>query len=153
MTNDKFNAEFMLPGGSGVNIIPVMQGDGPMKIDEADLPEKLPILTLRNAVIFPGTVYPVTIGREKSIKLIKEAEQNNLFIGAVPQLDVNVEDPKAEDLNPYGTVVKIVKTLEMPDGTLTAILQAFKRISVDGIIAYDPYVVARVHYLDECMNN
>ena len=153
MTNDKFNAEFMLPGGSGVNIIPVMQGDGPMKIDEADLPEKLPILTLRNAVIFPGTVYPVTIGREKSIKLIKEAEQNNLFIGAVPQLDVNVEDPKAEDLNPYGTVVKIVKTLEMPDGTLTAILQAFKRISVDGIIAYDPYVVARVHYLDEFMNN
>ena len=153
MTNDKFNAEFMLPGGSGVNIIPVMQGDGPMKIDEADLPEKLPILTLRNAVIFPGTVYPVTIGREKSIKLIKEAEQNNLFIGAVPQLDVNVEDPKAEDLNPYGTVVKIVKTLEMPDGTLTAILQAFKRISVDGIIAYEPYVVARVHYLDEFMNN
>ncbi|MBO6045541.1 MAG: endopeptidase La [Bacteroidales bacterium] len=153
MTNDKFNAEFMLPGGSGVNIIPVMQGDGPMKIDEADLPEKLPILTLRNAVIFPGTVYPVTIGREKSIKLIKEAEQNNLFIGAVPQLDVNVEDPKAEDLNPYGTVVKIVKTLEMPDGTLTAILQAFKRISVDGIIAYDPYVVARVHYHDEFMNN
>ena len=153
MTNDKFNAEFMLPGGSGVNIIPVMQGDGPMKIDEADLPEKLPILTLRNAVIFPGTVYPVTIGREKSIKLIKEAEQNNLFIGPVPQLDVNVEDPKAEDLNPYGTVVKIVKTLEMPDGTLTAILQAFKRISVDGIIAYDPYVVARVHYLDEFMNN
>ena len=153
MTNDKFDAEFMLPGGSGVNIIPVMQGDGPMKIDEADLPEKLPILTLRNAVIFPGTVYPVTIGREKSIKLIKEAEQNNLFIGAVPQLDVNVEDPKAEDLNPYGTVVKIVKTLEMPDGTLTAILQAFKRISVDGIIAYEPYVVARVHYLDEFMNN
>ena len=153
MTNDKFNGEFMLPGGSGVNIIPVMQGDGPMKIDEADLPEKLPILTLRNAVIFPGTVYPVTIGREKSIKLIKEAEQNGLFIGAVPQLDVNVEDPKAEDLSPYGTVVKIVKTLEMPDGTLTAILQAFKRISVDGILAYEPYVVARVHYLDEFMNN
>ena len=70
MTNDKFNGEFMLPGGSGVNIIPVMQGDGPLKFDEADLPEKLPILTLRNAVIFPGTVYPVTIGREKSIKLM-----------------------------------------------------------------------------------
>ena len=153
MTNDKFNSEFLLPGGSGVNIIPVMQGEGPVKFDEADLPDKLPILTLRNAVIFPGTVYPVTIGREKSIKLIKEAEKNDLFIGAVPQLDVNVEDPKAEDLSPYGTVVKIVKTLEMPDGTLTAILQAFKRISVDGIIAYEPYVVARVHYLDDFMSN
>ena len=153
MTNDKFNSEFLLPGGSGVNIIPVMQGEGPVKFDEADLPDKLPILTLRNAVIFPGTVYPVTIGRDKSIKLIKEAEKNDLFIGAVPQLDVNVEDPKAEDLSPYGTVVKIVKTLEMPDGTLTAILQAFKRISVDGIIAYEPYVVARVHYLDDYMSN
>ena len=153
MIDDKFNSEFMLPGSSGVNIIPVMQDEAPLKINEADLPEKLAILTLRNAVIFPGTVYPVTIGREKSIKLIKDAEKNDFFVGAVPQLDVNVEDPKAEDLNPYGTVVKIVKTLEMPDGTITAILQGFKRISVDGIISYDPYITARVHYLDEYMSN
>ncbi|MBO4916793.1 MAG: endopeptidase La [Bacteroidales bacterium] len=143
----------MLPGGSGVNIIPVMQDEGPLKFNEADLPSKLAILTLRNAVIFPGTVYPVTIGREKSIKLIREAERNDFFVGAVPQLDINVEDPKAEDLSPYGTVVKIVKTLEMPDGTITAILQGFKRISVDGIISYDPYITARVHYLDEYMSN
>ena len=153
MTNDKFNSEFMLPGSSGVNIIPVMQDEAPLKFNEADLPSKLAILTLRNAVIFPGTVYPVTIGREKSIKLIREAEKNDLFVGAVPQLDVNVEDPKAEDLSPYGTVVKIVKTLEMPDGTLTAILQGFKRISVDGIISYDPYITARVHYLDDYMSD
>ena len=153
MTNDKFNSEFMLPGNSGVNIIPVMQDEAPLKFNEADLPSKLAILTLRNAVIFPGTVYPVTIGREKSIKLIREAEKNDLFVGAVPQLDVNVEDPKAEDLSPYGTVVKIVKTLEMPDGTLTAILQGFKRISVDGIISYDPYITARVHYLDDYMSD
>ena len=153
MTNDKFNSQFFLPGSSGVNIIPVMQDEAPLKFNEGDLPEKLAILTLRNAVIFPGTVYPVTIGRDKSIKLIKEAERNDMFIGAVPQLDVNVEDPKAEDLSPYGTVVKIVKTLEMPDGTLTAILQGFKRISVDGILSYDPYIVARVHYLDEYMSN
>ena len=153
MTNDKFNSQFFLPGSSGVNIIPVMQDEAPLKFNEGDLPEKLAILTLRNAVIFPGTVYPVTIGREKSIKLIKEAERNDMFVGAVPQLDVNVEDPKAEDLSPYGTVVKIVKTLEMPDGTLTAILQGFKRISVDGILSYDPYITARVHYLDEYMSN
>jgi ATP-dependent Lon protease len=153
MTNDKFNSEFMLPGSSGVNIIPVMQDEAPLKFNEADLPSKLAILTLRNAVIFPGTVYPVTIGREKSIKLIREAEKNDLFVGAVPQLDVNVEDPKAEDLSPYGTVVKIVKTLEMPDGTLTAILQGFKRISVGGIISYDPYITARVHYLDDYMSD
>ena len=153
MINDKFSSEFMLPGSSGVNIIPVMQDEAPLKFDEADLPEKLAILTLRNAVIFPGTVYPVTIGREKSIKLIKDAERNDFFVGAVPQLDVNVEDPKASDLSPYGTVVKIVKTLEMPDGTITAILQGFKRLAVDGILSYDPYITARVHYLDEYMTN
>ena len=153
MMNDKYNSEFMLPGSSGVNIIPVMQDEGPIKFNDADLPEKLAILTLRNAVIFPGTVYPVTIGREKSVRLIKDAEKNDFFVGAVPQLDVNVEDPKAGDLCPYGTVVKIVKTLEMPDGTITAILQGFKRISVDGILSYDPYITARVHYLDEYMSD
>ena len=152
MTNEKFDSEFMLSGGSGVNIIPVMQDEAPLKFNEADLPEKLAILTLRNAVIFPGTVYPVTIGREKSVRLIREAEKNDFFVGAVPQLDVNVEDPKAGDLSPYGTVVKIVKTLEMPDGTITAILQGFKRLSVDGILSYDPYIAARVHYLDDYMS-
>ena len=153
MINDKFNSEFLVPGGTEVNIIPVMQGEGPIKINESDLPDKLPILTLRNAVIFPGTVFPVTIGREKSVRIIKEAEKNNLFIGAVPQLDVNVEDPKEGDLSPYGTVVKIVKTLEMPDGTITAILQGFKRLTIDGIITYEPYIVARVHYLDDMLVN
>ena len=153
MINDKFNSEFLVPGGTEVNIIPVMQGEGPIKINESDLPDQLPILTLRNAVIFPGTVFPVTIGREKSVRIIKEAEKNNLFIGAVPQLDVNVEDPKEGDLSPYGTVVKIVKTLEMPDGTITAILQGFKRLTIDGIITYEPYIVARVHYLDDMLVN
>ncbi len=150
MINDKYN-EFLFPAGAEVNIIPVMQNDGPLKIDEADLPDTLPILTLRNAVIFPGTVFPVTIGREKSVAIIKEAERNNLFIGAVPQLDVNVEDPQLEDLSRYGTVVKIVKTLEMPDGTITAILQGFKRLSIDSVVSYEPYIVARVHYLQDLM--
>lgn len=149
MTNDKFNKEFLIPGGAEVNIIPVMQGEGPIKINDSDLPDTLPILTLRNAVIFPGAVYPVTIGREKSIRIIRDAEKNNLFIGAVPQMDVTVEDPKAEDLSQYGTVVRIIRTLEMPDGTITAILQGFKRLSLDAVIAYDPYITARVHYLDE----
>lgn len=149
MTDNKFNSEFLVPGGTEVNIIPVMQGEGPIKINESDLPDTLPILTLRNAVIFPGAVYPVTIGRDRSIRIIKDAEKNSLFIGAVPQMDVNVEDPKLEDLSRYGTVVKIIRTLEMPDGTITAILQGFKRLSVDGILSYEPYITARVHYLDE----
>lgn len=141
----------LFPVGTEVNIIPVMQGDSPIKVDESELPDILPILALRNAVIFPGAIFPITIGREKSIRLIKEAEQNNYCIGAVPQKDLTIEDPKEQDLFNYGTVVKIVKTLEMPDGTITAILQAFKRISLDAVLRYDPYITARVHYLDDMM--
>lgn len=141
----------LFPAGTEVNIIPVMQGESPIKVDESELPDILPVLALRNAVIFPGAIFPITIGREKSIRLIKEAEQNNYCIGAVPQKDLTVEDPKEQDLFNYGTVVKIVKTLEMPDGTITAILQAFKRISLDAVLRYDPYITARVHYLDDMM--
>lgn len=153
MMDNKTNTAFFIPGGAEVNIIPVMQGDGTLKFNEAELPDTLPILTLRNAVIFPGTVYPVTIGREKSIRIIKDAEKDNLFIGAVPQMDVNVEDPQLQDLSQYGTLVRIIRTLEMPDGTITAILQGFKRLSVDGIVCYDPYIKARVHYLNDLMVN
>ena len=133
--------------GAEVSIIPVVQGAGLMKIDEAQLPDSLPILALRNAVLFPGTVYPITIGREKSIRLIEDAEKNNTFIGAVPQNDLAVEDPKKDDLYGYGTVAKIVKTLEMPDGTITAILQGFRRFEIEEIFEYNPYMLGRVRYL------
>ena len=81
MRQDK---EFTFPAGAEVSIIPVMQGEGLLKIDESELPEILPVLALRNAVLFPGAVFPITIGREKSMKLIREAETENFFIGAVP---------------------------------------------------------------------
>ncbi len=147
----KIDNEFKLSPGTEVSIIPVLQGENLTKIDESELPDVLPILALRNAVLFPGAIYPITIGREKSIKLIHSAESRNFFIGAVPQMDVMVEEPQAEDLYRYGTVCKIVKTLEMPDGTLTAILQAFKRLEVDAVLAYEPYISARVHYLPEVL--
>ena len=145
---DIFN-DIMSAPGAEVSIIPVVQGDGMMKIDQSQLPDSLPILALRNAVLFPGTVYPITIGREKSIRLIEDAENNNMFIGAVPQNDLSVEEPRIEDLYGYGTVAKIVKTLEMPDGTITAILQGFKRFSVESIVDYEPYMLGRVHYLED----
>ena len=144
MFNDILSA-----AGAEVSIIPVMQGDGVMKIDESQLPDALPILALRNAVLFPGAVFPITIGREKSIRLIEDAEQSNSFIGAVPQNDLSVEDPTQEDLYRYGTVAKIVKTLEMPDGTVTAILQGYKRFEVDTIFEYEPYMIGRVRYLND----
>ena len=148
MMKDIFN-EMMSPSGAEVSIIPVMQMDGVMQIDEAQLPDSLPILALRNAVIFPGTVYPITIGREKSIRLIEDAERNNTFIGAVPQNDLSVEDPRKEDLYGYGTVAKIVKTLEMPDGTITAILQGYQRFEIEDIVEYNPYLLGRVRYLND----
>ena len=132
-----------------INIIPLEQGDQVAKLSEADLPDVLPILALRNAAIFPGTVFPITIGRDKSIRLIQDAEQHYFFIGAVPQIDVPVEEPSESDLYRYGTVCRILKTLEMPDGTLTAILQAFRRLEIESINGYDPYITARVYYLHD----
>ena len=142
-------SDIMAPSGAEVSIIPVMQGDGMVHIDSSQLPDSLPILALRNAVLFPGTVYPITIGREKSIRLIEDAEHSNTFIGAVPQNDLSVEDPRKEDLYRFGTVAKIVKTLEMPDGTITAILQGFKRFEVEDVFEYNPYLLGRVRYMDD----
>ncbi len=148
MRQDK---EFTFPAGAEVSIIPVLQGDSLMKVDDAELPDVLPVLALRNAVLFPGAIYPVTIGRDKSIKLIQDAEKEGFFIGAVPQQDVMVEEPQEEDLFHYGSVCKIIKTLEMPDGTLTAILQAFRRLEVEAVLGYEPYITARVHYLPDIL--
>ena len=139
----------MFPSGAEVNIIPVMQGDEQIKVDESQLPETLPILALRNAVLFPGMVYPVTIGREKSIALVKDADKNGSFIGAVPQNDISVEDPRDKDLFEYGTVAKIMKVLEMPDGTVTAILHGVKRIRKVKVLSYEPYITATVSYIDD----
>ncbi|MBO5563194.1 MAG: endopeptidase La [Bacteroidales bacterium] len=142
--------EIFAPQGVEVNIMPVV-GETAMKLDETSLPDALPVLALRNAVVFPGTVFPVTIGREKSVRVIREVEKRDGVLGAVPQNDVAVEDPGEGDLYGYGTVCKVVKTLEMPDGSLTAILQGFKRVSVEAVLSTDPYIVARVHYEEDYM--
>ena len=145
---DKFS-DIMAPEGAEVSIIPVMAGDVSSKFEETELPDSLPLLALRNAVIFPGAVYPITIGREKSIKLITDAQKSNSFIGAVPQNDVAVEDPGAEDLFPFGTVARIIKTFEMPDGTISAVLQGLKRFELGEILSENPYLRANVQYLED----
>ena len=150
MRQDK---EYAFPAGAEVSIIPVMQGEGLSKVDESQLPEILPVLALRNAVLFPGAVFPITIGREKSVRLIQDAERDDFYIGAVPQNDVMVEEPQQEDLSHWGTVCKILKTIEMPDGTITAILQAFKRLELDAVIGFEPYITARVHYLPDILRD
>ena len=149
MNIDNNNKDLLFPAGAEVNIIPVMQGEEQIKVEPGDLPETLPVLALRNAVLFPSMVYPVTIGREKSIALIKNAERNNSFIGAVPQNDVSVEEPVDKDLFEYGTVARIMKVLEMPDGTITAILHGLKRMKVERVTAYEPWITAEVSYCED----
>ena len=143
------NNDMFSPAGVEVNIMPVMGEQVSMKVDLKQLPEALPILALRNAVLFPGTVFPVTVGREKSVKLVSDVEGGSGWLGAIPQVDVSVEDPKEADLNPFGTLCKVIKTLEMPDGSVTAILQGMRILALDSIVSEDPYLLGRVHYLEE----
>ena len=132
-----------------VSIIPVVQGEEVPKIEDTLLPEKLPILALRNAVLFPGIVYPVTVGREMSLRVVQAVSKKGAFLGAVPQSDVTVEDPREEDLCPFGTVAKVLRTLDMPDGSVTAILQGVKRLKIKNIVSFDPYIEAYVDYLSD----
>jgi len=140
---------FNAPAGVEVNIMPVIGEASAMKVDLSQLPEVLPVLTLRNAVIFPGTVFPVTVGRDKSIKLVSDVEDGAGWLAAVPQMDVSVEDPVEEDLCRFGTICKLIKTLEMPDGTVTAILQGSALAELNTIVSYEPYITARLNILDE----
>lgn len=111
------------------------------------VPDELPILPLRNTVLFPGVVIPITVGRDKSIKLIKEAYAGNKTIGVVAQKDAEVEDPKENDLQKTGTIARLIKILQMPDGNTTAIIQGKKRFEIVEITQSEPYYKAKVSSL------
>ena len=145
--NDMIGAQ----AGVEVNIMPVVGDAGSLNFNPAEIPPSIPLLPLRNAIVFPGTVFPVTVGREKSIKLVGAVEGGSGWLAAVPQMDVAVEDPTESDLAPRGTVCKLIKTLEMPDGTVTAILQGASLCRVEEVVSYDPYITARVTCLEEFM--
>ncbi len=123
---------------------PLLSSEDEEKMNEEAIPEELPILPLRNTVLFPGVVIPITVGREKSIKLIKEAYAGDKTIGVVTQVDAEVEEPGADDLYKVGVVARIIKILQMPDGNTTAIIQGKKRFRIEEITQLDPYIKARV---------
>src|SRR5690625_1339922 len=129
--------------------IPLMTPEDEEEIEKEDLPEILPILPLRNTVLFPGVVIPITAGRDRSIELINTANQGNKTIGVVAQKDAKVENPKAEDLHYLGVVAKILRVLKMPDGNTTVIIQGKKRFQIDEIIAETPYFQAKVSEVEE----
>lgn len=115
----------------------------------ADLPEVLPILTVRNTVLFPGVLIPITVGRQKSIKLVKQAYKGDKIIGVLAQQNPEIEDPRANDLYKIGTVAKIVKMLVLPDGNTTIIVQGKQRFEVEEFVDEQPYFKAKVNYLTE----
>jgi ATP-dependent Lon protease len=109
-----------------------------------EVPDELPILPLRNTVLFPGVVIPITVGRDKSITLIKESYKGDRVIGVVAQKEAEVEDPIVKDLNKIGTVARLIKILQMPDGNTTAIIQGKKRFEMVEMIQDEPYFKAKV---------
>ena len=123
---------------------PLMSDEDEQKIDQEKNPDVLPILPLRNTVLFPGVIIPITITRARSIQLIKDAEKGNKIIGVVSQKDSNIELPKVSDLNKIGTVAQILKVLKMPDGNITAVIQGRKRFELDEVISSDPYYKANI---------
>lgn len=124
--------------------IPLLTQEDEDIINAEVIPEKLPILPLRNTVLFPGVVIPITVGRDKSIQLIREAYSSKKPIGVVAQKDPDIDDPKAEDLFSIGTMANIMKILQMPDGNTMMIIQGKKRIKINAIISEDPYFTGEV---------
>jgi ATP-dependent Lon protease len=143
--------EILLPDildGEG-DIIPIIADGDDGELEDVDVPEAIPILSLRNTVLFPGVVLPISIGRPKSIQLIKDAYRNNKIVGTVAQKDPDIENPEYHDLHAVGTIGQIVKLLEMPDGSTTAIIQGRKRMILQELVSEEPYFVARVKTIPE----
>ncbi|MDD2196607.1 MAG: endopeptidase La [Bacteroidales bacterium] len=115
--------------------------------DVKDMPKTLPILALRNTVLFPGVVLPITVGRDKSVKLVKSLTSKTKFIGAVSQSDANIEDPEVKDLFSLGTIARVLKILEMPDGSTSVILQGLHRFQVIEYLSTEPFFTASVKTL------
>lgn len=129
--------------------IPLMTSEDEEEIAKEDLPQELPILPLRNTVLFPGVVIPITAGRDKSIKLLNDAYNNKQAIGVVAQKDKTIEEPSIADINQTGTVAKILRVLKMPDGNTTVIIQGKKKFSINQVVKEDPYLVATVKEIPE----
>ncbi|HNP53845.1 MAG TPA: LON peptidase substrate-binding domain-containing protein, partial [Ferruginibacter sp.] len=149
MNNDK---TFYLQGSEDemefMPIIPLNE-DEDANADQQQIPAELPLLPLRNTVLFPGVVIPITVGRDKSIKAVTDAYKADKLVGVVAQKDSNIEEPAVTDLESIGTVAKIVKLIKMPDGGTTIIIQGRKRFKIERIVAEEPYFKAAILVLDE----
>ena len=129
---------------SEADLIPLMSTEDEEALENEALPELVPLLPLRNTVLFPGVVIPITAGRDKSIQLIKDANKADKIIGVVAQRNENEENPGAKDIYTLGTVAQILRVLKMPDGNTTIIIQGKKRFEIDAITEEEPYLKAKI---------
>ncbi|MFA7447448.1 MAG: endopeptidase La [Weeksellaceae bacterium] len=144
---DNLSLDQML--GEEIELIPLMNEEDEKNFNKQNVPEVLPILSLKNTVLFPGVVVPITAGRNKSIKLLEDAYKENAIIGVVAQKNPKVDVPTANDIHFTGTVAKILKMLKMPDGNTTVILQGVKRFRWNEIVQSDPYFKASIQTIEE----
>src|SRR6185436_11327665 len=131
-----------------IPIIPLNESDSD-NMDGIEVPDEISLLPLRNTVLFPGVVLPITVGRDKSIKAVNDAYKTDKLIGVVAQKDSSVEDPAIKDLENIGTVAKIIKMIKMPDGGTTVIIQGKSRFVIDSVYTETPYFKARIRKIDE----
>ncbi len=143
---DSFSSETL---DEDAEFIPLMTPEDEEEIQNESLPQTLPILPLRNTVLFPGVVIPITAGRDSSVRLINDAYEGSKTIGVVAQIDEKVENPKGEDVYHIGTVARILRVLKMPDGNVTIIIQGKKRFQIDTILEEKPYITASVREVSE----
>lgn len=147
---DQFDFSNALPIiNEDTEFFPLMSQQDEDEMNNEDTPEILPILPLRNTVLFPGVVIPITVGRDKSIKLIKEAYKGDRIIGVVSQRDVSIEDPTFAELNSVGTVAHIIKMLQMPDGNTTVIIQGKQRFRLLEEVQSEPYIKVTISKFEE----
>lgn len=134
---------------SEAELIPLLSSEDEEEMHNEDLPNEIAILPLRNTVLFPGVVIPISAGRDKSIKLINDANASGQTIGVVSQLNESDEDPTQNDINRIGTVARILRVLKMPDGNITVILQGKKRFEINEITSENPYLKATIKEVQE----
>ena len=150
-SDKEFGHEIILnaPLDEDSDFIPLISDEDETVLDGSEVPELLPVLPLRNTVLFPGVVIPITVGREKSIRLIKEVYKKDKIIGILAQVDPDTDDPDIKDLYRVGTVAQIIRILEMPDESTSIIIQGKKRFQVESIVSKEPYFVAKTTALSD----
>lgn len=141
--------DFLNFGNDDAEFVPIIAGGMEEEMDLSEVPELLPILPLRNTVLFPGVVIPITVGREKSINLVREIYKGKKMIGVLAQKDNDVDEPGLDDLHEVGTMAQILKILQMPDDTTSVIIQGKRRFQLEEIVSEEPYLQGRVTGLNE----